>query len=120
MGFHHTISIAGQSGNFQLNVMLPVIASNLLHSLALLTNSCKALSENCIADFTVNTANIESNLASNPILVTALNKHIGYGKAAEIAKQAYQQRRPIIEVALEMTELDEGILKELLDPGKMV
>ncbi len=120
MGNHSTISVAGQSGNFQLNVMLPVIAANLLQSITLLAKSCAALGENCIADFTVNSAKLEENLASNPILATALNEHIGYYKAAEIAKQAYQQRRPIIEVAVEMTTLDEVLLRELLDPHKLV
>jgi len=112
--------VAGQSGNFQLNVMLPVIAYNLLQSIALLANSCTALADHCIADFVVNRANIEANLARNPILVTALNQEIGYSRAAEIAKRAYQEGRPIIEVAAEMTDLPRQKLVALLDPKNLI
>ena len=120
MGNDATIAVAGQSGNFQLNVMLPLIAYNLHQSITLLSNSCTALSENCIADFEVLTENIESNLARNPILVTALNREIGYTRAAEIAKQAYRQNRAILDVALEMTDLDATELAALLDPANLV
>lgn len=120
MGNDAAIAIAGQSGNFQLNVMLPLIAHNLLQSIALLTNSCRALAEHCIADFEVNHAVVEQNLARNPILVTALNKEIGYSRAAEIAKVAYRDGRDILDVAIEMTDMDAGKLKVLLDPSKLV
>lgn len=120
MGNHSTITVAGQSGNFQLNVMLPVIASNLLQSIALLARSCEALSEKCIKGFTLNTDNLQATLASNPILVTALNHKIGYNQAAAIAKRAYQEKRPIVDVALEMTEIDEQTLRGLLDPAGLI
>jgi fumarate hydratase class II len=120
IGNDSAITVAGQSGNFQLNVMLPVIAYNLLQSIDLLTNSCRALADNCIADFVVNRENIEANLARNPILVTALNREIGYSRAAEIAKRAYQEDRPIIEVAVEMTDLSLQNLTALLDPKKLI
>ena len=120
IGNDTVIAIAGQSGNFQLNVMLPVIAHNLLQSISLLTNSCKALADNCIADFEINAENIKASLASNPILVTALNSEIGYGKAAEIAKRAYREKRPIVDVAAEMTDLPMERLEELLDPRNLV
>ena len=120
IGNDTTITVAGQSGNFQLNVMLPVIAYNLLQSIELLANSCRSLTQHAIADFVVNTENLSANLARNPILVTALNSLIGYNKAAEIAKCAYQEGRPILEVALEMTELDESQLRELLDPANLI
>lgn len=120
MGNDTTITVAGQSGNFQLNVMLPVIAYNLLQSIELLANSCHSLTQHAIADFFVNSENLSANLSRNPILVTALNSLIGYNKAAEIAKCAYQQRRPILEVALEMTELDESQLRKLLDPANLI
>jgi fumarate hydratase class II len=116
IGNDTTIAVAGQSGNFQLNVMLPVIAYNLLQSIQLLANSCTALADNCIADFTVNHENIDANLDRNPILVTALNREIGYSKAAEIAKRAYQEGRPILDVAVEMTDLSPEALEKLLDP----
>ena len=120
IGNDTVITLAGQSGNFQLNVMLPVIGHNLLQSITLLGNSCRALADNCIADFVFNTENIQSNLANNPILVTALNKEIGYSKAAEIAKRAYQEKRPILDVAAEMTDLPTERLAELLDPRNLI
>ncbi len=120
IGNDSTITVAGQSGNFQLNVMLPVIAYNLLQSISLLTNSCKALADNCLTDFVVNRENIEANLARNPVLVTALNREIGYNEAAEIAKRAYREGRPVLEVAVEMTDLSRHKLAELLNPKKLI
>jgi len=116
IGNDATITIAGQSGSFQLNVMLPVIAYNILQSIEIVTNISTALANDAIADFTVRTDNLEHALARNPILVTALNPIIGYEKAAEIAKSAYKQARPIIDVAAEMTELSREQLEKLLDP----
>ena len=112
-----TITIAGQSGNFQLNVMLPLIAYNLLQSIDILGNSSQILADKAISGFTVNTDQIEKTLAQNPILVTALNSVIGYELGAKIAKTAYLEKRPVIEVALELTDLDEVELKRLLDPA---
>ena len=114
-----TITIAAQSGNFQLNVMLPVIAYNLLKSMALLTGSMKVLADKTIKSFKVNKKTLESALNKNPILVTALNPIIGYAKAAAIAKKAYRENRPIIEVAMEETDLTEAKLKKILDPLKL-
>ncbi|MFQ3216586.1 MAG: fumarate hydratase class II [Paraperlucidibaca sp.] len=119
MGNDTTITMAGASGNFQLNVMLPVIAYNLLQSIELLGGSCHALAA-AIGEFTVNADVLEQNLARNPILVTALNREIGYSKAAEIAKQAYAEKRPVLEVAIEMTELDPAYLARLLAPDKLI
>ena len=120
VGNDATITLAGQSGNFQLNVMLPIVAYNLLQSIGLLANSCTALGENCIADFVVSEENIEANLARNPILVTALNREIGYSEAAEIAKRAYREGRPVLDVAVEMTSLSPLKLAELLNPKKLI
>ena len=116
IGNDTTITIAGQSGNFQLNVMLPVIAYNLLQSIDLLASSCNALAQTAIADFVVNTVKVEESLARNPMLITALNHEIGYSKAAEIAKQAYSEGRPIIDIAMEMTDIGEVRLRQLLAP----
>ena len=113
------ITVAGQSGNFQLNVMLPVIARNLLESIELLANVARALADDSIKGFTVNQERLQEALGKNPILVTALNMVIGYEKGAAIAKQAYKQRRPILDVAKEMTDLSEARLKELLDPAEL-
>jgi fumarate hydratase class II len=120
IGNDTTITVAGQSGNFQLNVMLPVIAYNLLQSIELLANSCSSLAQQAIDDFVVNNDTLSANLSRNPILITALNSQIGYDKAAEIAKRAYREGRPIIELALEMTELDERQLRKLLDPANLI
>jgi fumarate hydratase class II len=116
IGNDATITIAGQSGNFQLNVMLPVITYNILQSINIISQASKALADTAIADFTVRVENLEQALAKNPILVTALNPIIGYTKAAEIAKAAYRQKRPIIDVAEEMTKLSRGELEKILKP----
>ncbi|WP_029918597.1 class II fumarate hydratase [Nevskia soli] len=117
IGNDATITIAGQAGNFQLNVMLPVIAYNLLQSIELLANVSRLLADSAIAGFSVNEAQIKGALARNPILITALNSVIGYEKGAAIAKQAYKEGRPVLEVAKENTKLHVEELKELLDPA---
>lgn len=119
MGNDVSIGIAGQSGNFQLNVMLPLIAYNLLQSIALLSNASNELADNTIAPFSVNQTSIDKTLAQNPILVTALNPIIGYEKAAAIAKQAYAEGRAILDVAQEQSGLSREQLEQLLDPQKL-
>jgi len=116
IGNDAAITIAGQSGNFQLNVMLPVVAHNLLQSIEILTNASSVLKEKAIKDFTIDESNIKKTLNQNPILVTALNSVIGYELGAKIAKTAYQDGRSIKEVAMEMTDLDESELDRLLNP----
>jgi fumarate hydratase class II len=116
IGNDAAITIAGQSGNFQLNVMLPLIAHNLLQSIGILANVSRLLADKAIAGFKVNKARVNQALAMNPILVTALNPVIGYEKGAATAKQAYKQHRPIIDVALETTGLSKAELQKLLDP----
>jgi fumarate hydratase class II len=116
IGNDATITIAGQSGNFQLNVMLPVVASNLLQSIGILANASRLLADKAIAGFRVRQDKIREALDKNPILVTALNAVIGYDKGAATAKQAYKQGRPILDVALETTGLPKAKLKALLDP----
>jgi len=119
IGNDTTITVAGQSGNFQLNVMLPVIAHNVLESIELLANSATALADKAIATFKVREDNLEVALAKNPILVTALNPVIGYLKAAEIAKKAYKEGEAIIDVAERETDLDRATLERLLNPTKL-
>lgn len=114
-----TITVAGQSGNFQLNVMLPVIAYNLLESIRLLANVWRALADQAIAGFTVNRERLTQALDRNPILVTALNALIGYEKGAAIAKKAYKEGRPIREVAEQETKLSREELARLLDPTEL-
>lgn len=119
IGNDTTITVAGQSGNFELNVMLPVIARNLLESIGLLANAMPLLADRAIASFKVNEARLQQALARNPMLVTALNPVIGYTKAAEIAKQAYREGRPIVDVAAERTGLPREELERLLDPARL-
>ncbi|MDQ2078364.1 aspartate ammonia-lyase [Marinimicrobium sp. ABcell2] len=119
MGNDTTITVAGQSGNFELNVMLPLVAHNLLNSIELMSNACRALADKAIASFRVRQDNLNHALARNPILVTALNPIIGYEKAAAIAKRAYAESRPIIDVADEETDLGLEELQRLLDPQKL-
>ena len=114
-----TVSLGSQSGNFQLNVMLPVIAYNLLKSISLMSNSMPLLANKAIKTFKVNKKNIEESIGMNPILVTALNREIGYERAAYIAKKAYKEKRSIIDVAHEETGLPLKQLKTLLNPAKL-
>lgn len=116
MGAHVTVTIAAQSGSFQLNVMLPLIAHSLLQSIELLSNAMRLLGERAVAGFRVRAERIEEALARNPILVTALNPVIGYGKGAEIAKRAYAEGRPLLEVAAAVSGLSDERLRALLDP----
>jgi fumarate hydratase class II len=119
MGHDATIAIAGQSGNFQLNVMLPLIAHNLLRQIQLLANGASALADQCIVGAEPDIARLDEAIARNPILVTALNPAIGYERAAAIAKRAYAEGRPVFDVALEMSGLGPEELKKLLDPAAL-
>jgi fumarate hydratase class II len=119
IGNDATITVGGQSGNFQLNVMLPVIAYNLLQSIEVLANVSRLLADKAIAGFTVNEDRLADALARNPILVTALNPVIGYELGAATAKKAYAEGRPIREVAAEMTDLSDEDLARLLDPAAL-
>ena len=117
MGHHVAITIAGQGGNFQLNVALPLVAANLLDSIGLLASVSRLLADNAIAGLKLRRDNIDAALHRNPILVTALNPVIGYEKAAAIAKRAYKENRPVFDVALEDSGLSPGELRKLLDPA---
>jgi len=113
------VTIAGQSGNFQLNVMLPVVAYNLLQSTELLASACQVLADKAVAGFTVNEERLGDALDRNPILVTAMNPVIGYEKGAAIAKKAYAEGRPVRDVARELTDLTEAELERLLDAREL-
>jgi fumarate hydratase, class II len=119
IGNDATITIAGQSGNFQLNVMLPVAAYNLLESIHILGTASRMLADKAIAGFTVNEAKIASLVEMNPILVTALNPVIGYEKGAAVAKYAFKEGRRVKDVAAEQTDLSPERLNEILDPRKL-
>ncbi|WP_444984725.1 class II fumarate hydratase [Halomonas mongoliensis] len=119
IGLDAAVTVAGQSGSFQLNVMLPLVAHNLLTAITLMSNTARLLADRAIATFKVREENLTGPLARNPILVTALNSVIGYNAAAAIAKAAYQAGRPIIDVAEEQTDLSREELERLLDPAAL-
>lgn len=119
IGNDSAITLGGQSGNFQLNVMLPMIAHNLLQSIGILAAASRLLADSAIKGFVVNAGAINSVLERNPILVTALNPVIGYEAGAAIAKQAYKEGRSIRDVAKETTGLSDEELECLLDPFEL-
>lgn len=119
IGHHTAITVAGQTGNFQLNVALPLIAANLLDSINLLSNVSRLLADTAIAGLKVRQERVREALDRNPILVTALNPIIGYEKAAAIAKRAYKEQRPVLDVAKEDSGLSEAELRRLLDPAAL-
>lgn len=119
IGLDTAVALAGQSGNFQLNVMLPLLAANVLDSEVLLARASALLAEKAVAGFRVDERRLAEALARNPILVTALNTVIGYEKGAAIAKEAYRSGRSVREVALEMSGLDPAELDRLLDPLRL-
>ncbi len=119
IGNDATIAMCNASGNFQLNVMLPVAAYNLLQSITLLGNVSRLLSDKAIGGFTVNEAKVLELVDKNPIMVTVLNPIIGYEKGASLAKQALKEGRRLKDVALEQTDLSAEELDALLDAKEM-
>jgi fumarate hydratase class II len=113
------VAMAGASGNFQLNVMLPLIAHALLEGIALVGDSADALAERVIPGLTVHSARISETLARNPMLLTALAPRIGYERVAAIARRAAADSRPILEIAVEETGLPRDELARLLDPARL-
>ena len=118
LGNDATVVLAAQSGNFQLNVMLPLIADKLLDSIALLAGSCASMTD-CLAGLQPLADHAAATLARNPVLVTALNPEIGYEAAAAIAKRAVAEGRPVLDVAEEDTGMSRDTLARLLDPGPL-
>ncbi|MDX1570187.1 MAG: class II fumarate hydratase [Xanthomonadales bacterium] len=119
IGNDSAITVGGQAGNFQLNVMLPMIAYNLIQSIEILAGAARVLADGAIDGFVVKRDRIDAALSRNPILVTALNPVIGYEKGAAIAKKAYQEGRSVLDVAREETDLDEEQLQKLLDAREL-
>ncbi len=119
MGNDHAVALGGQGGSFQLNTMLPLIAANLLDSIELLARAARHLADKAVAGFRVNEERIQAALSRNPILVTALNEVIGYEAAARIARRAYAEGRPVLDVAAEETDLPLEELRRLLDPARL-
>jgi len=119
IGNDAAITVGGQAGNFQLNVMLPMIGYNLMQSVEIAGNAARLLADDAIAGFTVNEEGIAGLVGKNPILVTALNRVIGYDLGAKIAKTAYKEKRALKDVAREMTDLTDAELDAALDPRQL-
>ena len=119
MGNDTTIAIAGASGNFELNVYKPVIIYNLLQSVRLLGDGCRSFGENCVAGIEANEQVIKGYLENSLMLVTALNPHIGYDKAAQIAKYAYEHGTTLKDGAVSLGILSADEFDRLVVPEKM-
>jgi fumarate hydratase class II len=119
MAYDAAVGMAGASGNFQLNVMLPLIAYALDESITLVADSANALAERAIPGLVVHAARIAASLAHSPMLLTALAPRIGYDRAARIAKRAAAEARPIVDIAVEETGLPREELVRLLDPARL-
>ena len=119
IGNDAAITVGGQSGNFELNVMLPVVVHNLLESIHLLANGARNFADRSVSGLVVREEEIAKTVGRNPILVTSLNPLIGYDAAAKIAKKAFQEQRAVFDVAREMTDLSDEDLKKALDPLAM-
>ena len=120
MGNDVTISMAGASGNFELNVYKPVIAFNLLQSIKLLGDACNSFNENCAVGIEPVKDKIDDFLHNSLMLVTALNRHVGYENAAKIAKTAYKENKTLKQVAVELELLTEAQFDEWVIPADMV
>lgn len=114
------VTIAGSQGNFELNVFKPVIIFNVLHSLRLLTDVCDSFQTFCIADLTANRDVIAKHLNQSLMLVTALNEHIGYDKAAKIAKTAFAENSSLEEAAIKLGFLTAEQFAQYVKPEQMI
>ncbi len=119
MGHDATLTIAGQSGSFELNTMMPLMAATLLDSIGLLACAMPLLADQAIAGFRVNSEQLRRTLAHQPMLATALSPLIGYARATAIAQQAWAEGRTVLDVAMAVTDLPESLLRELLDPAHL-
>ena len=118
MGNHVAITVGGQWGQLDLNTMLPMMARNLLQSIHLLARATHVLAEKAIAGLTANADTCRDSIERSPSMATALNPLIGYDQAAEIAKRSYKERRPVRELAGEMTKLTPAQIEQALDPRR--
>jgi fumarate hydratase class II len=112
VGNDTTVTVAGASGSFELNVMLPVIARNVLESVRLLANSARLLADRTVDGITANVARAREFAESSPSVVTPLNRWIGYEEAAKVAKQSLAERKTIRQVVLERGYVAQGLLTE--------
>src|SRR5690606_5274100 len=120
IGNDTAIAFAGASGNFELNVMMPVMAHNLLQSLQIITHAVAAFEEKCVRGLEADTERCHAALERSLAMVTSLSPHIGYENAAALAKEAYVTGRTVREVALEKGIMKKEDLNALLDPASMI
>ena len=115
-----TISMAGSMGNFELNVFKPLLAYSLIQSINLSADACQSFNDKCVVDIDPNQKRINEHLNNSLMLVTSLNKHIGYDKAAQIALKAWREDKTLKETALELEFLTEEEFNEWVRPENMV
>ena len=120
MGNNLTVSISGSQGHFELNAFKPVIIFNVIHSINLLSDGITSFCENCLKGITINKENINKHLNNSLMLVTALNKHIGYDNAARIAKKAFENNLTLKEAAIKLNLISEKEFDKIVDPKKMI
>ena len=120
MGNNLTVSISGSQGHFELNAFKPVIIFNVIHSINLLSDGITSFCENCLKGITINKENINKHLNNSLMLVTALNKHIGYDNAARIAKKAFVDNLTLKEAAIKLKLVSEKEFDKIVDPKKMI
>ena len=119
-GNHTAITVGGSQGNFELNVFKPMMIHNLLHSIHLLSDSCRSFTDRCVVGLEANEGAISNHLENSLMLVTALNRHIGYDAAAKIAKNAHAKGITLRESALELEYLTNEQFDEWVRPEEMV
>ena len=120
MGNDVTIGFAGASGNFELNVYRPVLAYNILQSIRLLSDGCRSFTKHAVVGIEPNQERIKHNLYNSLMLVTALNPHIGYDKASEVAKKAFKDKSTLREAIIELGYLTGDEFDELINPADMI
>ena len=120
IGNDTTITLAGASGNFELNVYRPVIAYNILQSIRLLADGCRSFSKHTVAGIKPNQERIDHNLYNSLMLVTALNPHIGYDKAAEVAKKAFKDKSTLRDAIIQLDYMSGEDFDRLVQPGQMI
>ncbi len=120
MGNNLTVNQAGTQGHFELNAYKPVIIFNVINSINLLSDGINSFNKNCLKDLSINKENIEKHLNNSLMLVTALNKHIGYDRAAKIAKTAFSKKITLKEAALKLKLISESDFDKIVNPKKMI
>lgn len=120
MGNHVAVTVGGSNGHFELNVFKPLMVANVLRSIRLLGDSCKCFTTNCVDGIIANKERIEKILHESLMLVTALNPHIGYDKAAQIAKTAHKENSTLKETAIKLGILTEEQFNQWVKPEEML